>query len=370
MIFLLEMLESCYHQGMKIKIPPFLPPNGTIGITAPSFGCTTEPYASKFKTAVKILSDKGIKTITGRTVGLSDGKGISTAPETCARELEDFYGNNSVQAIISAGGGEMMCETASFIDFQKLKDLPPKWFMGYSDNTNFIFPLLTISHTASIYGPCISGLGKKWEHSERDAFDILCGTKNSVEGYDRFQSPEADKAPANNFEEYTYDLDRKKILTTCMPSPKGLVKAGSEEIKMEGILAGGCLDCLANMCGTTLDNVRNFNSELEDQKVLWVLESCDANPMELRRQVWHLKNAGWFEKAAGFLIGRPLASFEQEFMGVNQYNAVTDILSDIGVPVILDCDIGHIDPAMPLIMGAHSTICVKENEISVRFDMN
>ena len=56
---------------MKIKIPPFIKENDTIGITAPSFGCATEPYITKFKTAKKILEDKGFKIKAGETVKIN-----------------------------------------------------------------------------------------------------------------------------------------------------------------------------------------------------------------------------------------------------------------------------------------------------------
>ena len=56
-------------------------------------------------------------------------------------------------------------------------------------------------------------------------------------------------------------------------------------------------------------------------------------------------------------------------MGVNQYNAVTGILGDLGVPIVLDADIGHIDPAMPLIIGADSKISVKNNEIKIEMNI-
>lgn len=356
---------------MIIRIPPFLQSGGTIGITAPSFGCTIEPYVSKFNTAKKLLEDKGYKIKAGPTVAMSDGKGISTDPQTCAKELELFYQDDSINAIISAGGGEMMCETAGFVDFDRLSKCSPKWFMGYSDNTNFIFPMVTIAHTAGIYGPCISGFGKKWEQSEEDAFSLLTGTTDTVSGYDKFQRPEDDISPDGNFEAYTYCLKAQKILSSFTPASEGLIKArADQEIPLEGILLGGCLDVLANLCGTKLDRMEQFNKEIGDKKILWVLESCDANPMELRRQLWHLKNAGWFDKASGFLCGRPLASFEQQMMGVDQYNAVTDILSDLVVPVVMDCDIGHIDPAMPLIMGADSKVTVKGNSIKVKFQFD
>lgn len=48
-----------------------------------------------------------------------------------------------------------------------------------------------------------------------------------------------------------------------------------------------------------------------------------------------MSNAGWFDTARGFIIGRPLV-FGQEMFGLNQYNAVTDLLKKYNVPIIMD----------------------------------
>ncbi len=346
---------------MNIQIPSFLKLNSTIAITAPSFGCTTEPYKSRFKFATKKLENLGFKISVGKTVFLSDGKGISTNPKIAAKELEDFYCSDKNNAIISAGGGELMCETVGFIDFQKLQNAQAKWFLGYSDNSNFIFPLITISHTAAIYGLNITGFGKKWEQTELDTFGILQGNINEINSFEKFQLPENDSDATEDLENLAYNLTEEKILTTY-PKQKNL--------KLQGILLGGCLDVLANLCGTKLDKVKEFNLDIGTNKIIWVLESCDGNPSEIRRQIWHLKNAGWFEKTSGFLIGRPLAAFKQNMMGIDQYNAVTDILSELNAPIIMDVDIGHIDPIMPIVMGVQSEVFVNENNIKIKYNFN
>ena len=38
----------------------------------------------------------------------------------------------------------------------------------------------------------------------------------------------------------------------------------------------------------------------------------------------------------------------------DQYEAVTGILGKYNVPIIMDLDIGHIPPAMPLICGSYA----------------
>ena len=347
----------------KIQTPPFLKKADTIGITAPSFGCTIEPYITRFKDALKQFENLGYKFKIGQTVYKNDGLGISTDPEVAAKELVDFYCDPLVHLIISAGGGELMCETLSHIDFERIKKAPAKWFMGYSDNTNFIFPLVTGCNVKAIYGPNITGFGKPWEETEIQSIELMEGKRNSVSGYELFQIPEdgTEAKAANPLSPYV--LSQKKIIKMY---PKTLEQASC--ITFDGVLTGGCLDVLANLAGTSFDFVEEFNRQ--NEKIIWVLEACDLSPMGIRRAIWQLKEAGWFKKASGFLIGRPLAAWNQNMMGVDQYNAVTDILKPLGLPIFMDVDIGHISPAMPLVMGAHTFVKIQDGNINLTFDLN
>ena len=149
----------------------------------------------------------------------------------------------------------------------------------------------------------------------------------------------------------------------------GARQAGpEEEIAFRGRLVGGCLDCLANLAGTGYDGVRAFADRYREDGIIWFLESCDLTVMAMRRAVWELKHAGWFGHVKGFLIGRPL-HFGEEIMGLDQYWAVTDLLAEYGVPVIMDADFGHLPPAMPLVSGAVGEVTVKGNEIGIRYEM-
>ena len=52
---------------------------------------------------------------------------------------------------------------------------------------------------------------------------------------------------------------------------------------------------------------------------------------------------------------------------MNEYNAVTDVLEMFKVPIIMDADIGHIDPMLPVIMGADAEITVKGNDLRIEY---
>ena len=356
------------------KRPQSIKAGDTIGITAPSFGAATEPYSLLYPIALDNIRKRGYEIIEGTTVHKCDGLGISTDPKVCAKELVEFYKRDDIQAIISCGGGELMCETITNIDFEELKEYRPKWFIGYSDNTNFIFPLVTITGVQGIYGPCIGGYAKVWEDTEKDAFALLEGTKDSFDGYKRFVAPveeeetSEDPSPVVYTDEglrapYDYNADRELISYDCSGGIAERVQ--DKELSMEGVLLGGCLDILVNIVGTRFDKVKEFKKD--NREIIWIFEACDLDPMTIRRSLWNLREAGWLQDAKGFIIGRPKRSWKQEMMGVDQYNAVTGVLESLGAPIIMDAEIGHMDPMLPVIMGAGAKVGIKGNDLKLRY---
>ena len=59
----------------------------------------------------------------------------------------------------------------------------------------------------------------------------------------------------------------------------------------------------------------------------------------IRRAMWQMDNAGWFENVKAFVIGRPLV-YGQEMMGLDQYSAIIKTAGRYNVPVIMDADLG------------------------------
>ena len=104
-----------------MRYPEFLKENGTIGFVAPSFGCATEPYISRFNSALDKLKSKGYKLELGPNCRESKGIGISNTPEKCGEELNSFYESKSNDVLMSCGGGEEMCEVLPYIDFELVK---------------------------------------------------------------------------------------------------------------------------------------------------------------------------------------------------------------------------------------------------------
>lgn len=336
-----------------MRYPGFLKEKGTIGFVAPSFGCSIQPYFSAFENARKKWQAEGYLLDLGPNCFAEDGIGISSSPESCASELQEYYLKKDNDCLISCGGGELMCEILEYLDFDAIREASPKWYMGYSDNTNMTFLLTTICDTASIYGPCAAAFGMEPRHPAlEDAMDVLTGKKRVVSSYGMWEK-EGQKDEEHPLE--PYHCTETLALKNYLPLGRSGEWRLSAEAEMEGRLIGGCMDCLVNLLGTKFDRVKDFIQKYKEDGFVWFLESCNLNVFAIRRAMWQMEMAGWFEHVKGFLIGRP-ACHGQEMMGLDQYKAVLNTAARHGVPVIMDADLGHLPPMMPLVSGSYAKI--------------
>ena len=147
-----------------------------------------------------------------------------------------------------------------------------------------------------------------------------------------------------------------------------IVNGSGDGTAFSGRLIGGCLDCLSILAGTGFDRVKEFADRYAGDGLIWFLEACDLNPMGIRRALWQLDQAGWFRTAKGFLIGRPLL-FGEQILGMDQYNAVTGVLKKYGVPIVMDMDLGHLPPMIPLISGALAEVSAAPKKLSVKMKL-
>ncbi len=334
-----------------IKEPKLLRENDKICLIAPSFGCTTEPYKTELKIAIKNLKNEGYQLLLGENIFKNDGVLSSSTPKNRAKEFMEAFLNDS-SLIISVGGGELMNEILPYIDFEKLKVLPPKWFMGFSDNTNLTFTLTTLANIMTIYGPCAPSFAYfPFKFDTKESLKMLRGERH-FKGYKKWQleSKRDEDHPLAKL-----NLTEKKIITPYKyKKPK------------EGIILGGCIDCLINICGTKYDNVRNFIEENKKDGFIWYLESCDLNPLSFRRALFELKEAGWFKYVKMFLIGRPF-HYNEIIMGQDFKRGAKDILKSLNVPILFDIDLSHLPPSLPFKNGAKAKVSFINDNIDILY---
>ena len=316
-----------------------------LGVVAPSFGINIEPYKTRMKYSIKNL-EKKYNIILGENVYKNDGPASNDALSR-ANEFNNML--DKADLLISAGGGEVMCEILPYIDFNKFKN-NPKLFIGSSDNTFLTYTITINTDNYSIYGPNIpSFYSYPFKYDLKDTLDLING-KKLFKGYKSFDFENNDKNPLKN---YIFNK-RCKVIPYNYKNP------------FKGRIIGGCLDCLEILAGTKYDNTINYLERHKDEGIIFYLESCDLNPMGVIRALNHLKWCDWFKYIKGFLIGRPLHLYEKMF-GVNMHDAVLRVLNDLNVPILLDCPIGHLSPSLPIKNGALTEITFENNNIIIKY---
>lgn len=324
--------------------PSFLKDKSKITLVAPSFGCTTEPYEARLKESIKVLEENGASITLGENVWKAIGKVASNTPEERGREInEAFLGD--AEAIISVGGGELMCECLPFVDFDSIKK-NPKWFVGFSDNTNLTYTITTICDIETIYGSNAPAY-YRMNYDCKDTWDMLHG-KLEFKGYKKWQ----------------YENKSKDPLVQLNLHRRTLVKRINYNGPVTGRIIGGCLDCLTNLCGTKFDHTKEYINNHKDEGIIFFMECCDYNSISLRRALNQLKMAGWFDHVSMFLIGRSLNYYDKSF-GISMVESYFDMLGDFGKPILLNVDLGHLPPSMPIRCGALATVQYEKNNLHI-----
>ena len=339
-----------------MRYPKFLNSNGKIAFVATSFGAATEPYTTRVKKAKRVFNKLGHSVLEGDSIYKAELPYLANTPSVLAQEFMDMYQKEDVDLLLSVGGGELQFETLQHLDFELLKKSEPKWFDGFSDNTNYSFLFPTLLDIASIYGHCAGSFGMyNWHQSILDDYNLFTGKNFKLNGYGKFQlksSAYQRKHPLSG-----YNLKHDAIITTI-----------GEVDHFEGRLLGGCLDILTLICGTQYDKVKEFNEKYAEDGVIWFLEACDLTPISIRRSLLQLKMAGWFDNAKGFLIGRCANGFMKEDFGIDRINAIS-VLNDLNVPILIDVDLGHLPPTMPIVCGSYGVVDYNDNKFSLEMKL-
>lgn len=316
-----------------------------IGVTATSAGFDTEVDLTRLESGIRHFEELGYPVKVTDNVR-KNYKGRSSDGRTRAKELMQLFEDSEVRAIFAASGGDYLVEMLSFVDFEVLQN-NPKWIQGFSDTTGILFSITTNLDIATLYANNFSSFGmKNWHSSLYDNLSILEGKEVIQSSYDKFQ--DGYKPRITGYEEFVLDKDTEWINLY----PEGWRK--DQELCLQGRALGGCLDVLLNLVGTRFDKTKEFINRYQQDKIVWFLESFDLGSEALTRGLWQLKEAGWFEYAAGFVFGRP-AMYHSD-TDITYQEAVLSVLGDFNLPIILDADIGHKSPQITMINGAITEI--------------
>lgn len=327
-----------------------------IGVTATSEGFVKETDIRRLERGIRHFLEMGYPVI--ETNNVRKGyKGRSSDGITRAKELMELFHNEDVRVIFAASGGDFLVEMLPHIDYEILRK-NPKWVQGYSDTTGLTFTITTNLDIATIYANNFSTFGMdEWHSSLMDNIKILEGKDMIQESFEKYQDGFIEKITGLEGFALEADVEWKNLY------PAGF---SSDEIVLNGRALGGCLDVLLTLVGTKFDKTREFIEKYKQDGIVWFLESYDLSSEALIRGLWQLKEAGWFKYASGFIFGRP--ALFHSYTDTTYEEAVTSVLGELNLPIILDADIGHKPPQLTMINGAIATIKSKGGKGNITFE--
>ncbi|KFK93746.1 MULTISPECIES: S66 peptidase family protein [unclassified Serratia (in: enterobacteria)] len=339
-----------------MRFPPKLAPGDLIAVTAPSSGVPL-PLHPRLEFAIKNLKSRGFRVSEGDCLR-SQHKNKSSCKESRAKELMAFFTAPEIKAVMPPWGGDLAMELLELIDFERLAQTDPKWFVGFSDLSTLHFPLTVISGWATLHGPNLMDLGaKELDATTQTIWDILESDRGVVI---KQYSSEAFQREENRWGTAT---DAGFNLT--QPTEWKRLDGGTSAISFQGRLIGGCLDTISRLAGTKFGNLPRFCEQNKNDGVILYFENAEMGPCELTRALCSLHMHGWFDNLAGVLIGRNAAPEVDDPGQQNYLDAISSSLADLTVPVLYDVDIGHIPPQLSLVNGAMATIVFAERGGSV-----
>jgi muramoyltetrapeptide carboxypeptidase LdcA involved in peptidoglycan recycling len=263
----------------------------------------------------------------------------------------DFLVRDDVAAVLPPWGGERAIEVLEQLDFERLARSPVRFFMGYSDISTLLLPLLLRSGWATVHGPQL--MDHVAAETERLTTDVWRLFERALEV--PFEQ-QASQSHQTEWRDYAADPD----VTFALGAPTRWedLRGEAGAVRFEGRLVGGCLDTLMHLAGTPYGDVPAFvqKHRARGEGVVLFLENAGLSPMGVLRALTNLRLAGWLDGLSGIILGR--SGYKQHVPEhlVGYRAAVEAALGGVRCPVILDADIGHVPPQLSLVLGAHATV--------------
>lgn len=290
----------------------------TIGIIAPA-SCTTY---EKVLEAKKNIEDMGYQVILGECTK-KQWYSYAGTDEERAEEINSFFDDKSIDAIICMRGGYGSNRLIELLDFEVIKR-NPKIFVGYSDITTLHIALNEKANLITFHGPM--------------AVSNFTGNYNrdTYENFIEILSNSRDKQSIKNI---TKEL---KVLN---------------EGRAKGKLVGGNLATLIATLGTEYD--LDYNG-----KILF-LEDVGEKTYKIDRFLNQLKKHGVFEKIEGLVLGDFKNCIQDSEKDMTLLEVFQNYFKELKKPVIYNFESGHSEPMLTLPLGAICEIDTYNKELKV-----
>ncbi|TWP33324.1 S66 family peptidase [Leekyejoonella antrihumi] len=338
---------------MQIRYPRPLQPGDRIGVTAPSAGVAPRHWA-RLEFCVQWLRDRGFDVVVGDCIEATSH--VSAPKQQRAHELQAMLTDPSIAAVIPPwGGAGTTHDLVDLLDYDAIAAAEPTWCVGFSDTSTWLLPLTLRTGMATIHGQNLMDTPYDSPAGILPWWQVAAGPSSFTQ-----YSPGRYRT---HFDPWETDP-----AITDFPLPKAgrwRMLRGGDRIEVSGRLIGGCIETVGLLAGTTYGDVRTFGRNFEGGLLVYV-EAADEEAFTICRSLHAMRLAGWFDHANAILVGRTSAPASG---GFTQQDAVLDAVGDLGVPVIMDMDFGHVPPYLCFVNGAvgHVVVGGDRQEITQTF---
>ena len=301
------------------RIPPYLKPGDTIGITCPAGYMMPD----EIQPAAAVLKSWGYHLRIGKTVGLRDFTFGGTDAERLA-DFQQMLDDYSLQAIMCARGGYGCVRIIDQIDWRKFSERP-KWIIGFSDITVLHAQLNHQYHIASIHSKMCNSFPEHPEEAEKGQWESILSIQTALSGQ-RVDYP------------VVYDASNRR--------GSGL-----------GIVTGG--NC------KTIESLAGSDSDLRTDGMILFLEDAGEYLYSVDRMFYNLKRSGKLSNLSGLLIGgfRVKPDDPGDEFGRSVYNIVMSHVAEFNYPVCFNFPVGHQKLNYALKCGVRHELHVTEDRV-------
>ena len=322
-----------------LRFPRPLRPGDRIGVTSPSAGVEGEA-ATRIDFCVAWLRERGYDVEVGECM---DGTGLTSAPaEQRAAELTRMLADPAIACVVPPWGGETAIDLVDLLDWDALAAAEPTWLVGFSDLSTVMLPLTTRLGWATLHGDNLADTPYVVPDGLLHWLDLVGG-----------EGPFVQRDSGLVADWVRFATDPHATQWTHVGEGRWVVLGGGS-LDVTGRLIGGCVETIGHLAGTPYGDVRGWAEGLDEPTIVY-LEACEDDAVDICRHLHGMRLAGWFDRAAAVLVGRTDAPDHPE---LTQREAVVDALGRLDLPIVLDLEIGHVPPHLPLVNGALARVVV------------
>lgn len=280
----------------------------TIGVVGASNSIKRETKENTFERAKKLFLEYGYKLKLSDNVN-KDYYGMAGEAREKARELNEMFQDNSVDAIIILDGGDSCNTIIDYLDYKMIKK-HPKPLMGYSDITVLLETIYKKTGMITFHGPAFLSFGEDYGQKCMDEF-------------------------INTFEKGLFD--------GFLNSTLKVIRKGD----CKGKMIGTNLECTLYIVGTKyFPNMKNN---------ILLAERYITTPSETYNHFYQLKQKGILDKISGLLIGYNY-SFQSLESGrktdIQMEDIALEVCKDYKFPIYKCETFGHMIPNVIIPIGS------------------